>query len=179
MVEGIAWKPLHPEAVSARQLSTTWSLAGAGVAGAVFVLGFVVVGLTDGFSGGLVALLAAAAAGIVLVVVGLGMLQLEALRAEAVAIPVAVEGHMRSLAEGAPPAVLGPEALKELRQGLAGLTAARAAVFAGAFLLAVAALGGGLSLAGDEEGSSSEPSPSPTATVTVTPSPTSTATASP
>ncbi len=164
MVEGINWKPLHPQAAAARKLSTTWSFGGAIVAGVVFVLGFVAAGLTDGISGGLVALLGAVAGGVVLVSAGLGMLQLEALRAESVTIPTGDGPDRRSLTDGA---ALDPALLKELRQGLAGLTAARAAIFAGAFLLAVAAIGGGISLAGGEEDDDSEgPAPSPTVTQT-------------
>ena len=162
------WKPLHPDAVAAGKLSATWSFVAAVTASVVFVLGLFLVGLSDEFSAGLVAILGAVSGGILLLGVGVGMLQLEALRAESVTIPIGAEGTIRS-ADDAGGAVLPAETLKELRQGLAGLTTARAAIFAGAFLLAVAALGGGISLTG---GDADEPSPAPSPNVTSTESPT-------
>jgi hypothetical protein len=168
VIEGIVWKPLYPDGVAAGKLSATWSFVAVIAALVVFVLGLFLVGFSDEFSAGLVAMLAAVSGGILLIGVGVGMLQLEALRAESVSMPIGVEGTVRSL-DGTAAAVLPAETLKELRQGLAGLTAARAAIFAGAFLLAISALGGGISLAGDEDG---EPTPTPSPSVTSTESPT-------
>jgi len=164
VIDGIVWKPLHPDGVAAGKLSATWSFVAAISAVVVFVLGLFLVGFADEFSAGLVAILGAVSGGILLLGVGVGMLQLEALRAESVSMPIGAEGRIRS-ADGGAAAVLPAETLKELRQGLAGLTTARAAIFAGAFLLAIAALGGGISLTGD---AADEPTPTPSPSVTPT-----------
>lgn len=88
---------------------------------------------------GVVAVAGAVAGGLLLLGAGIGMLSGEALRAHAESRPR--QRADRGLELGDVTAVA-----TGLKEGLSGLTAARALVFAGAFLLAVAAIAGAITL---------------------------------
>lgn len=131
------------------------------IVGVLAAAGLVWLGLDDGGSEGmpapaLVGFLAAGAGGVLLVCAGLGLLA-----GEAVAVVSVRRDEFGALS------TLNADQLKALKDALKSLTAARATIFAGVFLLSVTVLAAAAT-AGSES-----PDPTPTPTVT-TPAPTST-----
>ncbi|NCT90124.1 hypothetical protein GXB85_04030 [Cellulomonas sp. APG4] len=169
-VEGVEWVPVYDKAGVEGQIST-WRRVGGWAAGAVALLAalMAVLPVGDGHELGILAVAGAVAAGLLLLGAGVGLMAGEALRAEKVVARVPdADVRVRALSDDATVSGSFLEgALTSLGEGLKGLTAARALVFAGAFLLAVAAVAGGVAgtgAAGDGSGGGPTPTPSPSVT---------------
>jgi hypothetical protein len=164
-IEGVTWTPLH-DAAGVKTEVSLWRTIGYVLAGAVVLVVIVALAQAGELAAatpmGVIAIGGAVVGGLLLLGAGIGMLSGEALRAQETVAPADVS--VRGLDAGVPVADLA----KGLREGLAGLTAARALVFAGAFLLAVAAIAGALSIGGEAAADDAdEPAPavSPTPAV--------------
>lgn len=172
-VEGVDWVPVYDSAGVDGQIAS-WRRVGGWSAGVVALLAVLIAVLPvgDGHELGILAVAGAVAAGLLLLGAGVGLMAGEALRAEKVVARVP-DADVRVRGLTADTAVSGSfleGALTSLGEGLKGLTAARALVFAGAFLLAVAAVAGGLAGAGaqaDGENGGSTPTPTPSVTTEV------------
>ena len=151
-IPGIRWVPLYdgngtdPKGPADRaKLWMRIGTIGAGVVAAAVVLLAILLGDSDNL-GTVIGVGGAVAVGLLMICVGIGLLTGEALRAERV---VARPPTPQVTAE----AFTGDDLTKYatvLQEGLRGLTAARALVFAGALLLSIAALAGGISTAGSD-----------------------------
>lgn len=155
-VEGITWRATYSQA-EVKQRSLWWTVGG-GVVSAFFLVfaGLVLYRMTG--APAVVGITGAVVGGLVLVCAGIGQLHGEVLHAQDVE-PQRVR-----------PAVLEStgvaDVVRALKEGVGGLTAARSMVFAGAALLAIAALGAGLSALGGD-GDDPVPSPSPSVSPTL------------
>lgn len=159
-IEGVTWTPVYDE-VGVKGEVSLWRTIGYVLAGAVVLVVIVALAQAGDLAAatpmGVIAIGGAVVGGLLLLGAGIGMLSGEALRAQAAPTPGAPDRGFDATGVG--------EIAKGLREGLAGLTAARALVFAGAFLLAIAAIAGALSIDTADDGSADEPVPaaSPTA----------------
>lgn len=169
-IDGIRWVPMY-DAIETKNYVSRWSLMGYGLAAATLVAGLVLGIASDVDEAALVGVIGAVVAGLLLVCIGIGLLAGESLRAESVP---AISDSAESVAGVRMFTVNDISKIGEVFvKGLSGLTAPRAAIFAGAFLLAIAAIGGGITATGDgDDGSGPGSTPTPTASTSVVPTPT-------
>lgn len=166
-VDGVVWRPLYSHQQAAK-LAGRFIRRGVWAGAVVLVVGGAVAVFRDG-SAELLPLAVAAAAGVVLVLVGIGLLVGETLHAVTEEVEVRGPGAGRpggrALAGGA-----GWTAVTTgLSDGIKGLTPGRALVFAGTLLLIGLAVGGGLAAGGEEGGDGSSGTPSAPASTAPSP----------
>lgn len=162
--DGVVWVPVY-SGTEVTAEARKWITVGWVTAAVVGLLVVVLLVSEEGLGAAVLGVGGAVVAGLLLVAAGIGLVLGEALRAERVRPP-----QTERFALSAPS--LSPELLKTLREGLSGLTAGRSLVFAGVFLLAVAAIGGGVSAAGADGADGSDPTPTPSPSISVTTEPT-------
>lgn len=164
--DGVVWVPVH-SGTEVTAEARRWTTIGWVTAAVIGLVAIVLILRQDGLGAVVLGIGGAVAAGVLLVTSGIGLVLGEALRAERVPPPQTERFAASALS-------LSPELLKTLREGLSGLTAGRSLVFAGVFLLAVAAIGGGVSAAaadGEDGADGTDPTPSPSVSVTAEPTP--------
>ncbi|GEM_PF-3742930 len=162
-IAGITWRATYsPEEV--KKASTYWTVGGVVLALAFLVFAGLVLHKATG-AAAVVGIAGAVVGGLLLVCAGIGQMHGEVLHAEDTT-PARPPADRRGVWKGAETAAV---VVRALREGIAGLTAARSLVFAGAALLAVAALGAGLSaLGGADAGTEPAADPSPSASASPT-----------
>ena len=150
--EGVRWIPLFEDQPKGWR-GTARGRARVGLVVGIFAAAIVLIlvailsisaGEPETFAG-LLGIGGAVAAGLFMVFTGVGLLASEALRAVRVTEDGSVRTPMVNIMGGAGV----DKVLITVKEGLQGLTPARALIFAGAFILAVAALGSGISSESD------------------------------
>jgi hypothetical protein len=161
-INGITWHATYTS-TEVKQANLRWAVGG--VVLSLAFLGFAALVLSRATgAAAVVGITGAVVGGLLLVCAGIGQMHGEVLHAEDASAPLP-PGSLGLAVRGLDPVAV----VHALKEGIGGLTAARSMVFAGAALLAVAALGAGVSaLGGSGTTPGATPSPSVSASAEAT-----------
>ncbi|MCA5893624.1 hypothetical protein LEP48_09710 [Isoptericola sp. NEAU-Y5] len=162
-IEGIAWVPAY-EASQVRAAMGLWRTIGAWSAVVLFLASVVLAFVTSGAEVAIIAVGGALALAALLVCVGIGMIQGEALVAKRrkILVPSTPEGLRNLINSG----VVDADQLKVLKDAVSTSTPGRAVIFAGVFILTAGVIAAAIASFSVEDGAQPGPSPSPSVSVT-------------